>query len=91
MERIHKEIIVRGLVQGVGFRVHTCREAIKLGITGTVKNQADGSVAIVAEGAPASMEAFLIWCRSGPAMASVEQMTTSDGPVKGYDDFTITR
>lgn len=91
MEKIHKEIIVRGLVQGVSFRAYTCKEAGKLGITGTVKNQADGSVSIIAEGTPANMETFIAWSRKGPLMASVEQVSISDGPVKGYDDFVIIR
>ncbi|PUZ21873.1 acylphosphatase [Chitinophaga parva] len=91
MEKIHKEVIVRGLVQGVSFRAYARREAAKLGITGTVKNQADGSVAIVAEGSPANMESFIAWSRKGPLMASVEQVEVSDGPVKGYDEFMIIR
>ncbi|PUZ24400.1 acylphosphatase [Chitinophaga costaii] len=86
---MHKEIIVRGLVQGVGFRVYTCKEAVKLGISGTVTNQTDGSVAIVAEGSLNSMETFIAWCRKGPAMASVEQVVITNGEVKGYDNFSI--
>ncbi len=69
--------------------MYTCKEATKLGITGTVKNQADGSVAIVAEGTPADMETFITWCRRGPALASVEQVTMMDGPVKGDDESSI--
>ncbi len=91
MGKIHKEIIVSGLVQGVSFRVYTCKQATRLGITGTVKNLNDGSVAIVAEGEPIAMEEFVAWCRRGPAMASVEQLQEQEGPVQGYDDFTIVK
>ncbi len=65
------EIRVRGVVQGVGFRWHTMRQAEALGLGGWVRNLPDGTVQIVAEGPRAALERLLAWARQGPPHASV--------------------
>lgn len=69
LQRVH--IIVRGRVQGVYFRASTRDRARQLGLAGWVRNCADGSVELVAEGENAKLEQFITWCHSGPRGAAV--------------------
>jgi acylphosphatase len=68
------EAIVRGLVQGVGFRYFVLRLADRLDLTGWVANERDGTVRCVAEGPRASLERFLDALRSGPPAARVDDV-----------------
>jgi acylphosphatase len=86
---VHKEIIVKGRVQGVGFRANAKRVADSMHIHGQVKNLLDGSVWILAEGIAEEMEDFIAWCRSGPAMAAVKELEITDGDVQHIKGFTI--
>lgn len=86
---VHKEIIVKGRVQGVGFRANAKRVADSMQIQGQVKNLLDGSVWILAEGTAENMEDFIAWCRSGPAMAAVKEVEITDGAVEHIEGFTI--
>jgi acylphosphatase len=69
LEQIH--IFVAGIVQGVGFRYHTRAEALRLGLSGWVRNTRDSRVEILAEGDGAAIAAFLQWCGRGPSAAHV--------------------
>lgn len=60
---------VTGLVQGVGFRWTTQMIAQELGITGTVKNNPDGSVSIVAQGEEFPLEHFIKKIKASPSVA----------------------
>ena len=60
---------VTGLVQGVGFRWTTQMIAQELGITGTVKNNTDGSVSIVAQGEELPLEHFIKKIKASPSVA----------------------
>ncbi|SEW53546.1 acylphosphatase [Chitinophaga arvensicola] len=86
---VHKEIIVKGRVQGVGFRANAKRVADSMQVQGQVKNLLDGSVWILAEGTAEKMEDFIAWCRSGPAMAAVREVEITDGEVEHIKGFTI--
>jgi len=66
--------VIRGVVQGVGFRYATQREALRLGLQGWVRNRADGAVEAVAAGDPAGVDALDRWVRRGPPAARVEQV-----------------
>ncbi|HEY6865820.1 MAG TPA: acylphosphatase [Candidatus Eisenbacteria bacterium] len=72
MERLH--LRVHGLVQGVGFRAFAIREARALGLTGSARNLADGSVEIVAEGGRGELERLAAAVRRGPTLARVERV-----------------
>ena len=61
---------VTGLVQGVGFRWTTQMIAQELGITGTVKNNPDGSVSIVAQGDELPLEHFIKKIKASPSGAA---------------------
>ena len=74
------EAVVHGHVQGVGFRWFVISCASQLGITGWVANRADGTVEVVAEGEPASLEALLGALRDGPPGAEVTEVDVTDRP-----------
>jgi acylphosphatase len=76
-------------VQGVGFRVFVKRVAQGLGIAGLVRNQADGSVEVVAEGVKASMRALESELRAGPTAARVETVERTDLESTGREGFTV--
>lgn len=67
-------LCIRGQVQGVGFRDAMSREAERLGLTGWVRNRADGDVEAVAQGGAAALEALVAWARRGPPAARVEHV-----------------
>ncbi len=67
-----RQTIVRGLVQGVGFRHHTKVRARELGIAGWVRNLPDGTVEVWAEGEPPVLDELESWLRIGPPGARVE-------------------
>jgi acylphosphatase len=71
---IRRGVIVRGTVQGVGFRYSARQAARRLGLTGWVRNRADGAVELEAEGPAAAVDELLAWLSSGPPGASVESM-----------------
>jgi len=78
MDRITKQLIITGRVQGVGFRFYTQRKALELGITGWVRNCRDGSVEAVIQGAPGSVETMIAWARRGPPSAVVSEVRVTE-------------
>lgn len=84
--------MVRGRVQGVGFRASTRYQAERLGLRGWVTNQADGSVALEAEGPPALVDALIAWCREGPSLAAVTAVEVVERAAGGAEvGFAIRR
>lgn len=73
-----KQFVVRGRVQGVGFRWFTQRSAQRHGIAGWVKNLPDGQVAILASGSDTALQWFERDVRTGPPGARVEDVTITD-------------
>ena len=87
-ERVHA--IIHGRVQGVFFRASTQEKAIELGLTGWVRNRADGKVEVLAEGEKEKLEKLIDWCRIGPKHAQVTDVETRWEPYAGqYKEFTI--
>jgi acylphosphatase len=86
----HVEIRVRGRVQGVCFRESTRREAQRLGVAGTVRNEPDGSVIVEAEGEDKPLETLVAWCRIGPPAAEVTALDVVEGALRGYRGFRVT-
>lgn len=64
--------IVHGHVQGVYFRDCTEQEATRLGVTGWVANQSDGTVKVVAEGIEAALTQLVEWLHTGSPMSRVD-------------------
>ncbi len=74
MEGARAHIFVRGRVQGVFFRAFTRDVAMRLGLSGWVKNLYDGRVEAVFEGERAAVERAIDECREGPPGAYVEDV-----------------
>jgi acylphosphatase len=74
---------VRGRVQGVGYRVFALREAMALGLAGSVANQADGSVRVVAEGTRRTLEALVARLEEGPPAGWVDDVLVRWEPARG--------
>ncbi|WP_035986757.1 acylphosphatase [Leptolyngbya sp. KIOST-1] len=84
--------IVSGVVQGVGFRYHTCQTAQRLGVKGFVRNRPDGTVEIVAVGTSEQLNSLLDWASRGPAGAQVTQVEAEPYPgAAHFNGFTIER
>jgi len=75
---VTRQIRVNGLVQGVGYRAAMRKQAQALGVSGWVRNRADGSVEALAHGAAAAVEALIAWARRGPPAARVADVRISD-------------
>lgn len=88
--KVTRRYLVRGMVQGVGFRYFTERAARDAGLTGYVRNLADGRVDVVAEGNPEAIERFERTIRAGPPLARVDGVEVETGnPPGGYSRFEI--
>lgn len=90
-ELTREGFIVRGRVQGVGFRWSTTRTARQLGIRGTVRNRADGTVEVHAEGPPEALEDLESWLHEGPRSARVDAVEEIDPADDLPDGFEIVR
>ena len=86
-----KHIVVSGVVQGVGFRSYTQMKAERLGITGTVRNLANGDVEIVAEGGDETLHRFLDAVRRGPPGSRVDDVAVEERVPAGFASFGIVR
>lgn len=78
---------IRGRVQGVGFRDALCREAARLGLTGWVRNRANGEVEALAQGGDAALDALQSWARRGPPAARVEHLERGPAPQEHLRDY----
>lgn len=88
MKRFH--LYIAGRVQGVFFRANTCQRARLLGLTGWVRNLADGRVEVVVEGEAQKAEALVDWCRQGAPPARVDGLLcTEETPTGGFTAFEI--
>lgn len=89
---IHLTIVVKGKVQGVFFRASTREKAESIGVNGSVRNLPDGSVQIEAEATREKLNRLIEWCRGGgPQQARVEEVEILEGPIRGYNEFRISR
>ena len=81
-------VLVSGIVQGVFYRDYINKKAKKLGITGFIKNEADGRVLAVAEGEEEKLKEFVRWVKRGPLLAQVEKIEVKWGKARGeFTDF----
>jgi acylphosphatase len=85
-----RRFLVRGRVQGVGFRWFVEREAHVLGIAGWVRNNADGSVEVLAMGSRDQLLSLQSRLRQGPRAARVDDVEELEAkPVAGLTAFRI--
>jgi acylphosphatase len=89
MERLHA--VVRGNVQGVGFRYFIQRKARQLGLRGWVRNNDDGTVELVAEGPRPDLEQLMMAAEEGPRTARVQRVEVQwSSATGGLDAFDLT-
>jgi acylphosphatase len=85
-----RRFVVRGRVQGVGFRWFVEREAHILGIAGWVRNNADGSVEVLAQGTRDQLSGLHSRLREGPRAARVDNVEVVEArPTGGMNSFRI--
>jgi acylphosphatase len=83
-----RRLVIKGRVQGVGFRYGLADEARALGVRGWVRNRRDGDVEAVVAGSAQDVDAMIAWARRGPPAAKVS--TVSVEPAAGeFDGFEI--
>lgn len=84
------DAVVRGRVQGVGYRFFVMRAAMELGLSGWVANLPDGAVRCVAEGDLAALEVLAERLRIGPPASSVEAVLIGWPPATGeFSTFSL--
>jgi acylphosphatase len=83
---------IRGVVQGVGYRANAAARARELALRGWVRNRADGSVELIAEGPREQLDALIQWCRVGPRLARVDAIDHEWSAATGeFEQFEILR
>jgi acylphosphatase len=83
--------VVHGMVQGVGFRWAVQQRALELSVTGYVSNRFDGTVEVVAEGAPADLAELEKFLHSGPRWAEVSRVDIERGAATGRFSRFVTK
>ena len=82
-------MVVRGRVQGVGFRYAVERAARSRGISGWAANRSDGTVEAVFEGELEAVESLVRLCRGGPRGVEVDRADVSEEEPEGLSGFEI--
>ena len=80
---------VAGRVQGVAYRASMQHEALRLQLTGWVRNLADGRVEFVATGHEARVASLIEWARSGPAFARVDELYSEVRDIQHFQQFEV--
>ena len=73
-----RRFLVKGRVQGVGYRYFVLQEATRLGVSGFARNLPGGGVEVVAEGTDSSLETLAAQLREGPSFARVESVEAAE-------------
>ena len=90
MSKVARKFVVRGEVQGVGYRFFALRAAARHQVVGYVRNCPDGSVEALVEGPPSSVEAFKHDLATGPQWSVVTQLEELNiDPTGRYSSFRI--
>jgi acylphosphatase len=89
MENVRRRVVAHGHVQGVFFRDATRREAQSRGVAGWASNEADGTVAMVFEGAAEAVDAMIAFVRDSPGHSSVSSVEVTAEEPEGASGFTV--
>lgn len=87
MRRVH--VVVRGLVQGVGYRYTLRLVAAEAGASGWVRNRRDGAVEAEVEGRDAQVDEVLAWMAGGPPGSRVDEAAVTDAAPTGATGFEV--
>ena len=83
------DVTVTGRGQGVAYRHHAQEQARRLGVTGWVRNEPDGSVVAHLEGEEVAVGSLVAWCREGPPYARVSGVDVRASEPTGARDFEV--
>ena len=89
METMH--LIITGKVQGVFYRASAKKKAAEFSIRGWIKNTTEGNVEVMITGNKQQVENFVLWCKSGPDKAKVDNVHVSRHEFEEFDSFRIVR
>ncbi|HXL01777.1 MAG TPA: acylphosphatase [Candidatus Atribacteria bacterium] len=89
-EWVQGRLVLRGRVQGVGYRYFVLRKAGEFDVTGLVRNLSTGEVEVIAEGKKDEVEQFFEEVKQGPVSAYVTSYLEEWSPFSGfYSDFRV--
>ncbi|MFZ5467860.1 MAG: acylphosphatase [Myxococcota bacterium] len=92
MSKERASLRIKGRVQGVWYRESAKEEALRLSLTGWVRNVENGEVEALAEGKREDLEVFIAWCHQGPPAAHVSEVHASFAPATGeFPTFVVMR
>ncbi len=84
-----KRYIIRGRVQGVGYRFFVEKHAQRIGLRGYAKNLGDGTVEVIASGTLDALQELEGLLRQGPRLALVSSVETETAPPGEYSQFRV--
>lgn len=82
-------LIIKGKVQGVFYRAVAQQTAMKLDVTGWIKNTDEGNVEAIITGTRKSIDQFIDWCRTGPSNAKVSEVIIKEKVFTSFNTFEI--
>jgi acylphosphatase len=85
VEELTKHYLISGRVQGVGFRAFVEKNALRLQLSGWVRNLADGRVEVVARGESSLLNEFEVQLKNGPARGHVESLLIREWTASDFD------
>lgn len=80
--KLDLHLFISGQVQGVSYRANAARMGSTHGLSGWVRNLADGRVELLAQGEEKSLRNFLAWVHQGPAQARVDHVEAHWAPAE---------
>jgi acylphosphatase len=87
---IRAHLIIKGRVQGVGYRANIRRMANKFSLRGWTRNLRNGDVEVIVEGTEVEVQKLVVWCHRGPTSAYVSNVKVEKTPATGeFDRFRI--
>jgi acylphosphatase len=78
---IARRVVIRGRVQGVGYRYAMVEAAEAHGVAGWVRNRRDGTVEGFVQGEAPAVDAVVAWCRRGPPAARVTSVEAAEAAI----------
>ena len=87
---IRAHLIIKGRVQGVGYRANVRRLANKFNLRGWTRNLRNGDVEVIVEGTEVEVQKLVVWCHRGPTSSYVSNVKVEKTPATGeFDRFRI--
>ena len=83
------DLVIKGRVQGVGYRYSAKVKAESMDIRGSVQNLRDGSVFVTAQGEKEALDNFVRWCYKGPPDAIVRNIEKVQGKTEEFSEFRV--